>query len=289
MLFCTLERENTPIERFKRMNAVEIALVSAFVFLSVKCSEVSVSSHFPQKNKGLEVMNDSLPVRDLSRLFSDKGYLTGKIRYSDFPDFKVIAPEHTTKTNEYLRDDVYEAFLRMRTEALKEGISLTIVSGARNFERQKSIWETKWNGERKVEGKNLALEVKDPAERARLILLYSSMPGTSRHHWGTDIDINSLEDEYFLSGKGKAEYEWLSRRAAEFGFCQVYSPKGKDRPFGYEEEKWHWSYMPVASVLLRNYLVQISESDISGFAGDKTATTLKVKERYVAGINPTCK
>jgi D-alanyl-D-alanine carboxypeptidase len=271
------------------MNAIEIALVSAFVFLSVKCSEVSLSSDLPQKNKGIEVMNDSLPVRDISRLFAQKAYLTGKINYADYPDFKVIASEHTTKANEYLRGDVYEAFLRMRAEAMKEGISLTIVSGARNFARQKNIWEAKWNGERKVEGKNLALEVKDSAERARLILLYSSMPGTSRHHWGTDIDINSLEDDYFLTGKGKSEYEWLCRRAVEFGFCQVYSPKGKDRPYGYEEEKWHWSYMPVASVLLSNFLAQISESDISGFAGDKTATALKVKERYVAGINPACR
>ncbi len=271
------------------MNAIEIALISALVFLSVKCREVSLSSGLPQENGHIETPKDSLPVRDLSQLFADNAYLTGKIRYSDYPDFKVIAPEHTTKTNEYLRGDVYEAFLKMRAEALKEGISLTIVSGARNFDRQKTIWEAKWNGERKVEGKNLAEEVKDSVERARLILLYSSMPGTSRHHWGTDIDINSLEDDYFLSGKGKAEYDWLIRRASEFGFCQVYSPKGKDRPFGYEEEKWHWSYMPVASVLLRNYLSQVSESDISGFAGCGVTSQMKVKDRYVAGINPACK
>lgn len=271
------------------MNAIEIALISALVFFSVKCREVSLSSGLPRQNKEMEMPKDSLPVRDLSKLFADRSYLTGKINYSDYPDFKVIASEHTTKNNEYLRGDVYEAFLKMRAEALKEGISLTIVSGARNFDRQKNIWEAKWKGERKVEGKNLALEVKDSAERARLILLYSSMPGTSRHHWGTDVDINSLEDEYFLSGKGKAEYEWLTRRAAEFGFCQVYSPKGKERPYGYEEEKWHWSYMPVASVLLKNYLVHISESDISGFAGSATAIKLKVKERYVGGINSACK
>ncbi|MFM9004881.1 MAG: D-alanyl-D-alanine carboxypeptidase family protein [Flavobacteriales bacterium] len=39
---------------------------------------------------------------------------------------------------------------------------------------------------------------------------FSSMPGTSRHHWGTDIDLNSVEPSYFLSGKGLLIYQWLS-------------------------------------------------------------------------------
>lgn len=274
------------------MNGFEIAPILAAFFFSSGCGEVRTeASEKPTVKKETEIKlsaGDTLPVRDVSGLFSDKNYLTGKINYASYPDFTVIAAEHTTKTNEYLRADVYEAFVRMRTEALKEGITLTIVSGARNFDRQKTIWEAKWNGERKVEGKNLALEVKDSMERARLILLYSSMPGTSRHHWGTDIDINSLEDSYFLSGKGKKEYEWLTARASEFGFCQVYSPKGEARPHGYEEEKWHWSYMPVSSVLLKNYLSLVDENDISGFAGSSVAKDMKVIERYVGGISPEC-
>lgn len=187
-----------------------------------------------------------------------------------------------------MRADAYEAFKRMRSAASMDGIQLVIVSGARNFARQKGIWEAKWNGERLVEGKNLAKEVHDPVERARLILLYSSMPSTSRHHWGTDIDINDLNDSYFLSGKGKKEYEWLQAHAPEYGFCQVYSPKGDVRPYGYEEEKWHWSYMPVASQLLKNYTSQVKAEDIKGFAGSEVGADLKVIERYVNGINPAC-
>lgn len=232
---------------------------------------------------------DSLPVYDLSNLFADKNYLTGRVSYVKFPDFVKIDAAHTTKTDEYIRKDVYESFKRMRAAALADGVTLTIVSGARNFERQKGIWEAKWNGERTVEGKNLARDVKDPQERARLILLYSSMPSTSRHHWGTDIDINSLEDGYFLSGKGKKEYEWLCAHAAEYGFCQVYSPKGANRPYGYEEEKWHWSYLPVARVLIENYNKSVTTADIKDFAGSNTAEGLKVIERYVNGINPGCK
>lgn len=237
----------------------------------------------------ISIQEESLPVRDVSDLFTDKNYLTGKITYATYPDFVKIASEHTTKTDEYVRSDVYDAYKKMREAALKEGITLTIVSGARNFARQKVIWEAKWNGERLVEGKNLAKEIKDPEERARLILLYSSMPATSRHHWGTDIDINNLNDAYFLSGKGKKEYEWLVKNAGTYGFCQVYSSKGSERPYGYEEEKWHWSYMPVSSVLLKNYNEIVTEKDISGFFGSEIATALKVIERYVNGIAPKCK
>ena len=82
-------------------------------------------------------------------------------------------------------------------------------------------------------------------ENAKKILLYSSMPSTSRHHWGTDIDINSLEPSYFEYGRGKIEYDWLVKNGAKFGFCQTYSDFAKnDRSSGYQEESWHWTYMP---------------------------------------------
>ena len=51
------------------------------------------------------------------------------------------------------------------------------------------------------------------------------MPATSRHHWGTDMDINSVEDDYFKDGKGKKVYRWLVENASKYGFCQVYSDK----------------------------------------------------------------
>lgn len=266
---------------------IQIPVLLMSIACLLACGEKS--SNQVSSLQEIVVVKDSLPVNDKSNLFADKNYLTGRIQYAKYPDFVKIEQAHTTKTDEYIRADVYESFKNMRAAALKDGITLTIISGARNFERQKGIWEAKWNGERMVEGKNLARDVKDPLERARLILLYSSMPSTSRHHWGTDIDINDLNDSYFLSGKGKKEYEWLTAHAAEYGFCQVYSKKGEDRPYGYEEEKWHWSYMPVSSVLLKNYNKLITLEDIKEFAGSSVGKDLKVIERYVNGINGDCK
>ena len=114
------------------------------------------------------------------------------------------------------------------------------------------------------------------------------MPGTSRHHWGTDIDINNLKNDYFEKGNGLKEYEWLQKNAARFGFCQPYSPKGEARPYGYNEEKWHWSYLPFAKKLTDQYGLRLKDNSISGFEGAQTATEIGVIEKYVLGINTEC-
>jgi LAS superfamily LD-carboxypeptidase LdcB len=176
----------------------------------------------------------------------------------------------------------------MYEAAKKDGITLKIISATRNFSSQKGIWEAKWTGERIVEGKNLAKDVKDTVERAKIILHYSSMPGTSRHHWGTDIDINDLNDSYFTSGQGKKEYEWLVKNAPAYGFCQPYSPKGAERPNGYEEEKWHWSYMPVSRELARLYPQKVQYPMINGFKGCGTAASIDVIRNYVGGVSADC-
>ena len=71
-----------------------------------------------------------------------------------------------------------------------------------------------------------SVEGKTPEQIINLILEYSSAPGTSRHHWGTDMDINALQNDYFSNkGNGAFLYEWLQKNAAKFGFCQPYNKK----------------------------------------------------------------
>src|SRR5690625_6663701 len=85
----------------------------------------------------------------------------------------------------------------------EEVIVFQIRSATRNFEYQKSIWERKWNGESPIEnGEILPETTSDPVERALKILRYSSMPGSSRHHWGTDIDLRSEEHTSELQSRG---------------------------------------------------------------------------------------
>ena len=114
------------------------------------------------------------------------------------------------------------------------------------------------------------------------------MPSTSRHHWGTDIDLNNLEPEYWTQGQGLKEYQWLLAHGHKYGFCQVYSEMGANRPYGYQEEKWHWSYLPISKLLTAAYAKKIIDSDIKGFAGSESAPMIEIVKKYVLGINPQC-
>ena len=214
----------------------------------------------------------------------DKNYLLGQFDPATDSRFVQLTSSHAkgNALNRFLRKEALDAFKKMYEAAKKENITLIIVSATRNFDYQKKIWEDKWNGKVKVEGKDLTT-IKDLSERARMILLYSAMPTTSRHHWGTDIDINETNDKYFETEEGKKVYQWLTTHAGEFGFCQPYTQKTNGRT-GYEEEKWHWSYMPLSKDLLQEYKNQIHYEDINGFSGSETAQTLQVIENYVDGV-----
>lgn len=202
-----------------------------------------------------------------------KELLLGKLDYSQNESFVWVSRDHSSK-NLYLNREVYDAFMKMHEKARAEGIDLQIISGARNFDHQKAIWERKWQH----------LEGLEPHCRTQKILEFSSMPSTSRHHWGTDIDLNKLENSYFESGQGKAEYDWLVKNASEFGFYQVYTSKNSGRT-GYSEEKWHWSYLPLANRYLQAYNSMVSYEDIKGFEGAFLAEEYQMISHYVNGIS----
>jgi zinc D-Ala-D-Ala carboxypeptidase len=208
--------------------------------------------------------------------------LLGKFTPTTHPDFVPIKSPFTQRQDMYLRKEVAVAFEKMWMAAQREGVYLTIVSSTRNFDRQSEIWNTKW--------KSLSKKRMTGPEKAKNILLYSAMPGCSRHHWGTDIDLNSLNNSDFSSGaKWNKTYTWLAANADTYGFCQVYSARSTGRATGYEEERWHWSYTPTANILLSDYLAQVTLTDLAGFEGAEHAAELDVIKNYVQGIAETCK
>lgn len=241
-------------------------------------SETAEALETTEPDTGAEVEQDTFTI----------AYLTGQFNPAAHPDFTVIETKYADRAGQYLRRDAYEAFKKMHAAAAAEGVALRIISATRNFSRQKEIWEAKWNGSRLVDGKNLAETMPDPAQRALKILEYSSMPGSSRHHWGTDMDLNALTDGYFLKGEGLKIYEWLTAHAHEYGFCQPYSARGPERPNGYFEEKWHWSYQPVSEKLTELARTQLKDSMIRGFAGAEVAGTIGVVQNYVLGVSKEC-
>jgi LAS superfamily LD-carboxypeptidase LdcB len=148
-------------------------------------------------------------------------------------------------------------FMNMRRAALAAGFDLEAVSGFRDFSRQISIWNGKYSGERPLydaHGQALDASQMSPSERIAAILLWSALPGTSRHHWGTDVDLidaGAIAPDYrvqltaqeFAPGGPFARLSgWLETEAERFGFF---------RPFrgilsGVRPEPWHFSFATVA-------------------------------------------
>ena len=135
-----------------------------------------------------------------------KDYLLGKFKSTKKNDFKKLPLKYTDGRAMFLRSEVADAFMKMADAAKKDGITLKVISAFRSFYHQKSIYEGKYLGRRMANGENLTKY--PPKVRIKKIMLYSSMPGTSRHHWGTDMDINSLSSSYFKHGYGKKVLKW---------------------------------------------------------------------------------
>ena len=215
-------------------------------------------------------------------------YLMGMFEPRKDNRFVLVDMKYTSIRNSYLRTEAYDAFKKMVEQAKTEGIQLKIVSATRNFNSQKSIWNAKWEGFRLVNGKNLKKAFPNPSDRAIEILKFSAMPGASRHHWGTDIDLNSVSPAYFDKKKGKTEYEWLIKNAHRYGFYQPYTARSTGRTGGHEEEKWHWSYIPLSKDFYQQYISRINYSDFTGFSGSESAGKIQIILNYVRNINPDC-
>jgi LAS superfamily LD-carboxypeptidase LdcB len=148
-------------------------------------------------------------------------------------------------------------FLNLRRAAQADGIDLVPMSGFRDFARQLAIWNGKFSGERPMYdalGVKLNAAALSSWERIKAILLWSALPGASRHHWGTDVDlvdgkateagyqIKLTREEFAPGGPFAALDLWLEYHAARFGFF---------RPFqgvrsGVQPEPWHFSFAPIA-------------------------------------------
>ena len=207
-----------------------------------------------------------------------KDFLLGNVTRKDNQLFVQVSIEHTER-NIYLIPPVYDAYKKMYEAALADNIKLIIISGHRTFIEQVYEWQLRWNNPR------TDIEFTDDVEKAKFVLQYRSMPGTTRHHWGTDIDLNSFELAYYQTSEGVNVYNWLNKNAAAFGFYQPYTAMDEKRPNGYKEEKWHWSYKPLSRLMLIKYLELTTIDDITGFEGDTAAKILPIVSEWVCGIN----
>lgn len=172
-------------------------------------------------------------------------------------------------------------FKRLQQAAYEDaGLSLTIASSHRPFDRQLQIWNGKFQGKRPVhddQGKPVAWSTLTPIQRLHAILRFSALPGGSRHHWGSDFDyydptlqsspLQLLPSEYFAGGPQHPLYTWLQQHAQRYGF---YFPYQRDRG-GVAIEPWHLSHIEsaktaMATLTLPALTARLEQADIAGQA-----------------------
>ncbi len=195
---------------------------------------------------------------------------------------------------------VVDAFLAMRQNAAEAGIDLLPLSSFRDFGRQRRIWNEKYRGKRPVldrSGRPVDMNRLAPEERVETILLWSALPGASRHHWGSDIDVvdgrvlasgyqAKLERQEFMRGGTFAALaRWLAGNMRRYGFYRPYTRAGS----GVQPEPWHLSFAPVARRALPSLTVELLASAIEGANIGGEAAILSslpsIHQRYVQAVD----
>jgi LAS superfamily LD-carboxypeptidase LdcB len=155
---------------------------------------------------------------------------------------------------------IVDAFESLCSDARHAGFDIQLVSGYRGFEQQRNIWNAKASGQRLLlddEGCALDYAAMDSRTLLHAIMRWSALPGTSRHHWGTDIDIydaNAVPADYQVQltpqevnqgGVFDALHCWLDQRIETGESHGFFRPYDCDRG-GVSPERWHLSYAPLA-------------------------------------------
>ena len=159
-----------------------------------------------------------------------------------------------------LQSEAARAFTALQSDARNAGFELSIASSFRPFYRQLAIWNGKAAGTRPIhddQGHPISIERLSRMEQLHAILRYSAMPGASRHHWGTDLDVYDSAavpseyplqlspDEVATGGVFDRLHCWLDARLATGESHGFFRPYGKDRG-GVAPERWHLSYAPLS-------------------------------------------
>jgi len=185
-----------------------------------------------------------------------------------------------------LQHDALEPFLAMKKAAERDKVEMRIVSSFRDFAAQQRIWDEKYLGERPLYDAD-----GNAREHARLsaddlvdaIACWSAVPGGSRHHWGTEIDVidgaalppgyrvRLLPEEARAGGVFERLHRWLDANMSRFGFYRPYrTARG-----GVHPEPWHLSYAPVAMRALERLTPAAFEEAVR-------ASTIMGRERVLA-------
>ena len=137
----------------------------------------------------------------------------------------------------------------------------------------------------------------NPIENINKIIQYSTIPGTSRHHWGTEIDIidenhnikgDLLLEKNYYNNSFEALRLWMEKYSYKYGFILPYT-KDKNRS-GFLYEPWHYSYSKLSIPFLEEYIQlkmidKIYDPEILGIEMLTKDFLYEYQKKFILGID----
>ncbi len=209
--------------------------------------------------------------------------------------------EHLEEWNGFfIHQDALFSFQKLCQRAQEEEIEIALLSSFRSFEDQMRIWNNKVSGLRPVlddDSKPIDINKLSDKELLFAILRWSALPGLSRHHWGTDLDVYDkkacppqyqvqlIPQEYENDGIFHRLHGFLQKHLDEFNFFLPY----RTDQGGVNREPWHISYRPSSEQLL-NELSQDGYAQLLKHSPVLLREVIlknldEIFERYVLNIN----
>lgn len=191
-------------------------------------------------------------------------------------DTHLCSPSDAEALGVRMHQDVVDPFAQLVAAAGAQGFDIAALSGFRGFDQQLSIWNRKASGQLPVlDSHARPLDIATLSEEALVfsILRWSALPGASRHHWGTDLDIYDMAtkpdgyevqlvpEEVNAGGMFAQLHEWLDRQIANDAACGFFRPYDIDR-HGVAPERWHVSFAPLAAMYERMLSVELLRASI---------------------------
>ncbi|NBW98018.1 D-alanyl-D-alanine carboxypeptidase family protein [bacterium] len=208
---------------------------------------------------------------------------------------------HLFQASFRVHQELIKPLRALEAEARNAGFQFQVVSAFRSFQKQVDIWNAKTEGKLPVldeQGVPLSTEKLSSHELMEAILKWSALPGTSRHHWGTDLDVidgaglregdrvRLVPEEFSGNGPFAALHLWLDQHLSRFGFFRPYRmDRGGVRP-----ERWHISYAPLAEKFLEQLteekVAQALESSNLILKKEALQNLKSIFQTYVKNIDP---
>lgn len=198
----------------------------------------------------------------------------------------------------------WEAFDALQADAREAGFDLQVASAFRSFDRQRLIFNGKATGERTVHddrGAPIDILSLPEVEQLHAILRFSALPGASRHHWGTDLDVfdaaacppgyqvQLTPEEVVPEGIFGPLHAWLDQRMAAGEAHGFFRPYDADRG-GVAVERWHLSFAPQSAGceqrLSESMLAQTLADCELALADSVQAELPDLYQRYVRTVSP---